>query len=281
MGRTPVLSPLRRVEGFLSAGRRYIGVQVGKWWGGHSCPRVDYNFPFTMWLLSIDTSSKRPSVALFRDGQPVKSVAPEEEQPQGVAVFQWVERALAEAGITPRDVEAFAVINGPGPFTGLRIGLSLVKGLAEPRRRPVIAVGTLEAVCEAVGSDGLLAPLVDARRGQVFAALYRKQNGELEVVAAPRLLTLEEFLEGLSADGVKLADCRFVSPNNTMEELWEAAFKDPAFAGSALEIISPLLAEAAGRCALRKLASGEAGDALSVKAEYLRRSDAELLWKPR
>ena len=234
-----------------------------------------------MWLLSIDTSSKRSSVALFRDGRPVKSVklvAPEDEQPQGVAVFQRVERALAAAGIAPKDVEAFAVINGPGPFTGLRIGISLVKGMAEPRGRPVVSVGTLEAVCEAAGSEGLLAPLVDARRGQVFAALYRKQGGGLDEVAAPRLATLAEFLDGLKADGVKPQECRFVSPS---EGLWEATLKDSPFAESTLEIISPLLAEAAGRCALRTLASGGAGDALSVKAEYLRRSDAELLWKPR
>lgn len=229
-----------------------------------------------MWLLALDTSSKDSSVALFRDGELVSLVAPPLEEPQGVAVFRWVERAFEEAGITPADAGAFAVVTGPGAFTGLRVGLSLVKGMAEPRNLPVVAVGTLEAVCQAGSEQGLLAPLVDARRGQVFAGLYRRRNGELARVAPPRLLTLEEFLDDLGSRKISPRGCAFVSPNRGM---WEEALHRTPFAASRLETIAPVLAEAVGRCALRKLERGETTDTLNLKADYLRRSDAELLWK--
>lgn len=231
-----------------------------------------------MWLLSVDTSSKRSSVALFRDGRVAEVIKTTGDMAQGVAVSGWVAQILKNAAIRAADIGACAVVTGPGPFTGLRIGISLVKGWAEPHNTPVISVGTLEAVCEASARDGLLAPLVDARRGQVFSAVYRREGRELNPIMPVRLSTLEEFLSTVEGEGLKPADCLFVTPNLG---LWDEGLAASAFAESELVTVAPELAEAAGRVALQRLERGQTGDALTVTADYVRRSDAELLWKPK
>ena len=229
-----------------------------------------------MWLLAIDTSSKDASVALVRDTRMVALVAPRTEEQHSIALFRSINRALAEAGLGLADVDVYGVANGPGAFTALRVGLTVVKGLAEMHDKPVVPVSVLEAVCESAEADGLLVPVVDAYRGQIFGALYEKTNGESIRRGQERVLALEEFLAILDADGVQPAQCTLVSPHMPR---WAPRLENSRFAASRREAISPVLADAVARRALAKFARGEAVDALHLEANYVRRSDAELLWK--
>jgi tRNA threonylcarbamoyladenosine biosynthesis protein TsaB len=170
-------------------------------------------------------------------------------------------------------VEVFAVANGPGQFTGLRVGLALVKGFAETLQRPVVEVGYMEALCEAAEAEGVLAPLVDARRGEVFAALYVKQGGELVEQRPVAVLPLKEFLPQLEADGVVPESVTFVTSRN---EDGEADNVGTPFSDSRQAVVSPVLAEAVARCARRKFAHGETVDALHLKPNYVRLPDAAL-----
>ena len=163
----------------------------------------------------------------------------------------------------------------------LRIGIALVKGLAEPHGTPVIPVGTLEAVCEASQRDGALFPVVDARRGQVFAAAYRKEGETLTPNIPVTLSTIDEFLSLLRSEGVQPAECVFVTPKGDMWGQVKEGLAASLFAECELVAIASELAEPAGRIALRRHRLGELGDALTVTADYVRRSDAELLWKPK
>ncbi len=88
-----------------------------------------------MWLLAVDSSSKDASVALLRDDRLVALVATRSDEQHSVALFRHVQAALREAGIELKDIDAYAVANGPGAFTGLRIGLALVKALPEAGAR--------------------------------------------------------------------------------------------------------------------------------------------------
>ena len=231
-----------------------------------------------MWLLAVDSSSKDASVALLRDDQLVVLVAPRSDEQHAVALFRHIQAALREAGIELKDIDAYAVANGPGAFTGLRIGLALVKALAEVHARPVVPVSVLEAVCASANADGCLVPVVNAYRGQVFAAVYEKRDTEPALQGSERVLTLPEFLQQLEADSVQPESCTFVSPNL---DHWAEPLATSAFGASRRESISPVLAEAVAQRARRKLSSGEAVDALHLQANYVRRSDAELLWKPK
>lgn len=231
-----------------------------------------------MWLLSVDTTSKDASVALLRDARLVALVAPRSPEQHSVQLFRILKQALSEVDLSLADIDAFAVASGPGAFTGLRVGLTAVKGLAEPLGKPVVPVSALEAVCQASDAEGLLAPLVDAYRGQVFGGLYEKTSSGLELRGRERVATMEEFLSQLEAAGIRPEATTLVSPQM---DRWAEVVGGSFFAESRRERVSPVLAEAVARCAERKLARGETLDALHLEANYVRRSDAELLWKPK
>lgn len=229
-----------------------------------------------MRLLAIDTSSRSASVALLVEDRVAALVASEGTEQHSVALFRSIEEALAQAGIGLREVDAFGVATGPGAFAALRVGLSVVKALAEVSRKPVAPVSVLEAVCESAEAGGLLVPIVDAYRGQVFGGLYEKAGGGLTARARERVLSPEEFLVALVEEGVRAERCTLVGPHLGR---WKDCFASSPFSQTAQETISPVLATGMGRCALRRLARGEGVDALHLQANYVRRSDAELLWK--
>lgn len=231
-----------------------------------------------MWLLAVDTSSKEASVALVREARLVVLVAPRRDEQHSVQLFRSLEQALKEAGIRLADVDVYAVANGPGAFTALRVGLTVVKGLAEMHAKPVVPVSVLEAVAESAAAEGLLVPVVDAYRGQIFGGVYEKRNGQVTPHGHERVLTMEEFLAALAQEGVRAEACAVVGPHM---DRWASALAASPYAASRRESVSPALAEAVARCAARKLARGETRDALQLEANYVRRSDAELLWKPK
>ena len=229
-----------------------------------------------MWMLAVDTCSRCPGVALLRDDRLVALVAPPTGEQTSVALFRWVESTLGEAGIGLADVDVYAAAAGPGQFTGLRIGLTMVKGFAEVHARPVVPVDTLEAICESAGAEGWLAPVVDARRGQVFAALCRKQDGDITFRKPSAVLSLQEFLAEMEPVEIDPEGLTIVTPDR---EGWAGPLRGTRFECARQEVVGPVLAEAVGRCARRKFARGEKVDALHLRANYVRRSDAELLWK--
>lgn len=229
-----------------------------------------------MHLLAIDTSSRDASVALFDEDRLLTLVAPHDTEQHSVVLFRSIEQALGDAGIGLSELDAYGVTTGPGAFTALRVGLSVVKALAEVNRKPVAPVSVLEAVCESAQAGGLLVPIVDAYRGQVFGGLYEKANGELVSRARECVQGLEEFLASLARDSVRAEDCTLVGPHLAR---WAPRLAASPFTGSRQEKVSPVLAEAIGRCARRRLARGEGVDALHLEANYVRRCDAELLCK--
>jgi tRNA threonylcarbamoyladenosine biosynthesis protein TsaB len=229
-----------------------------------------------MRLLAVDTSSRDASVAVLIEGQVAALVAPRDAEQHSVALFRNIEQTLNQAGIGLNDLDAYGVTTGPGAFTALRVGLSVIKGLAEVSGKPVAPVGVLEAVCESAAAEGALVPIVDAYRGQIFGGFYEKGNGEVVSRGRERVLTLEEFLAELARDGVRPRECTLVGPHL---ERWAERLAQTPFRHSRQENISPVLAEAVGCCATRRLARGEGVDALHLEANYVRRSDAELLWK--
>jgi tRNA threonylcarbamoyladenosine biosynthesis protein TsaB len=203
-------------------------------------------------------------------------VAPRSDEQHSVQLFRNIEQAIGEAGVTLRDIDVYAVANGPGAFTALRIGLTVVKSLAEMHRKPVVPVSALEAVCESARARGLLIPIVNAYRGQIFGGVYEKREVDIIPCAPERVLTLLAFLTALRAEGVRPETCTLVGPELSS---WHAQIAASPFAFARREDVSPVLADAVARLGARKFARGESVDALHLEANYVRRSDAELLWK--
>lgn len=139
-----------------------------------------------MKVLGIDTATNLGTVAVVVDGRLRAEIAGYVRARHGETLLPHVERALALAGLEPAELDLVAVGLGPGSFTGLRVGVATAKGLALARGTPLVGVGTLRVVARGVGVGGtLVAPVLDARRGEVFAAVYSITGAGSSEVLAP------------------------------------------------------------------------------------------------
>ena len=152
-------------------------------------------------LLAIDTSGPVASCAVMMDGRITSSIAMNRGLTHSETIMPAVEQALSASGLTCRDIDAFAAVAGPGSFTGVRIGVCAVKGLAHAMDRPCARIHALEALAmNFYGFDGLCCPILDARRGQVYCAAYDMAGGLPAEAVSPDALMLETFIERLPKD---------------------------------------------------------------------------------
>jgi tRNA threonylcarbamoyladenosine biosynthesis protein TsaB len=218
-------------------------------------------------ILAIDTTHECGSLALARGGELVEEVLL--RAPGGFAhvIYEHLAQLLGRHGVTPSMVDCFAAASGPGSFTGVRVGLACVKGLADALGKPAVAVSNLQALAT-FGSAPLRAVVLDARRGEIYGAVY-DSAGRL---AAPEVVTkFPEWLATLPEGGLE-----FVSTDFTP---FRAALAGTRFEQARVATAPPALAAAVARIALARFLSGRASDPAALDANYVRRSDAELFWK--
>jgi tRNA threonylcarbamoyladenosine biosynthesis protein TsaB len=210
-------------------------------------------------VLAIDTTGEFGSIALVGETGVIEEVAL--DSPDGFAhvLFGEIERLLARHGLGIEQVDAFASASGPGSFTGVRVGLTAVKGLAEATGRKVVAVSNLEALAW-YGSRPLRAAGLDARRGEVYGGVY---DAALRLVQDEVVTKLDEWLGGLPA-----GDLEIVTHGLRLEGERRPVLEAPRS-----------LAGSIGHIAFDRLGRGEVLDPAEIDANYVRRSDAELLWK--
>jgi tRNA threonylcarbamoyladenosine biosynthesis protein TsaB len=229
-------------------------------------------------VLAIDTCDSSGSVAALRDGAALKVVPHESPEDYSSWLLPAVGQCLQGCGLQMDGVDAYAVAAGPGSFTGVRVGLATVKAWAEVYGKRIVAVSRLEALAaEASGERAFVAAFANAQRGQVFGAVYRRNESGLvrlgdEVVIAPEkfLEAASEFAGGKSISWVSTdADCLL------LEEAWKAREMRSARVECASNVRAPMI----GRMGLAALAEGRFTDALALDANYVRRSDAEIFWK--
>lgn len=214
-------------------------------------------------ILAIDTTAEFGSIALA--GEEVLIHAPEGF---GGVIFQQIEGLLGRCGVKFEEVKAFAAAAGPGSFTGVRIGLACVKGLAEASGRKAFGVSNLEALAS-FGTSAVRVPLIDARRGEVYASVY---DGRGTIVMPEVVCPFPALLERLPQEPVE-----FVAQNFAP---FAAAVQGTRFADSAIVEAPRAIAACIARIAEARFAAGHAGDPAGIDANYVRRSDAELLFKP-
>lgn len=147
-----------------------------------------------MLILAFETSAKAASVALMEEtrllGEGYQNTALTHSQ----TLMVMAEDLLKQCGKTAQDVTAVAVAQGPGSFTGVRIGVAAAKGFSWGKALPCYGVSTLEAMAEGLGVyDGIVCPVMDARRSQVYNALFRAEKGKLTRIAPDRAISLAEL----------------------------------------------------------------------------------------
>lgn len=216
-----------------------------------------------MWTLALETTSAAGSLALLEDDtlRGERDLAP---RAYSTELFPRIEELLRERGIELADIDLFAVADGPGSFTGVRVGLTAVKAWVEVLGRPAAPVSTLRAVAFAgAGFEQPAAGGLDASRGELYLGLYPEGADR---PAGEELLVSPETAARRAAE----AGLRLWTPHPHLVELCPQA-----------ELVPARLAAAVGRLGRRLHARGESVDALRLDARYIRASDAELYATPR
>ncbi len=232
-----------------------------------------------MITVAIDTCEARGSVAVRRD----KILLAGEVHADGTDYSAWllpaVGRALLHAGVRMEQISLFAVATGPGSFTGLRVGLTTVKAWSEVYGKQVVGVSRLEAMaCSGSrNAGGFVAACYNAQRGQLFAALYERLPEQLQRVDDELVISPEEFVEYADQKAGE-GPVTWVSLDPEMIDGLEKLKRRLSLRDS-LELCSPELASLIGALGEERGARGEFSDSLTLDANYVRRSDAEIFWK--
>ena len=153
-----------------------------------------------MLILALESSAKAASAAVARDGALLDLEFRNDGLTHSVTLLPMAQAALARCGMQLSDIDAVAVSRGPGSFTGIRIGVSAAKGLCWGADKPAIGVSTLEAMAwNAVdaGADGIVCCAMDARRSQVYNALFRVEAGRPQRLTEDRAVGLDALAEEL------------------------------------------------------------------------------------
>jgi tRNA threonylcarbamoyladenosine biosynthesis protein TsaB len=222
-----------------------------------------------MLLLAADTSGKHGSIALARGDErscEALEVVPLTGGTFSAQLVPQIADLLSRHRFSKNDLDAFVVASGPGSFTGLRVGLAAIKGLAEVLRKPLTAVSLLEVVAGSAPTEGAIVAALDAGRGEVYAGEYEVAGGSARL-ERESLLNEEEFVA--LARG-KLAVV--VTPDKLALE-WAQKHGLQALA------VEHPRSDALARVGLMKLLAGETVSAPDLEANYIRRSDAEILAK--
>jgi tRNA threonylcarbamoyladenosine biosynthesis protein TsaB len=231
-----------------------------------------------MVVLAIDTCEMRGSVAVLnRDGilQVVLHTSAEEYSSW---LLPNVNLALEAAKSTLGEVDVFAAASGPGSFTGVRIGLTTVKAWSEVFNKPIVAVSRLEAVAVQSKSEApYVASLIDAQRGQIFGALYKRAADGLTLIDEEMVASPVVFLDWVDQQ-VAGSEVAWISTDpDALGTL--ASGRGRAARGKEIQRIPPVLAPLIGKMAFQRAKKGHVLDALSVDANYVRRSYVEVFQK--
>jgi tRNA threonylcarbamoyladenosine biosynthesis protein TsaB len=230
-----------------------------------------------MLLLATDTSGRHGSIALARaeeDDQASDTIGLHDIEILEVVALSGgtfsaqlvpqIAATLAKHGFSKDDIGGFAVASGPGSFTGLRVGLAAIKGLAEILGKSIATVSTLEAVAHSSGCEGKVTAILDAGRGEVYVGEYELSLGAARCLGE-QLLTTEEFLARMR--GAKVLAC---------DGVFARAAKA---AGITFSVVEPINAGTIARIGWRKIRAGATVTPEHLEANYIRRTDAEILAK--
>ncbi|MGE3435221.1 MAG: tRNA (adenosine(37)-N6)-threonylcarbamoyltransferase complex dimerization subunit type 1 TsaB [Blastocatellales bacterium] len=237
-------------------------------------------------ILAVDTSSSEASLAVSNAEDVIATLTIRNNRPHSQTLFSQISTLLHLAELKIQDVGAFAVATGPGSFTGLRVGLAAVKGLADSMGRPCLGVDSLDLLALASGLDGAHLVMIYAGRGEVYCGFREIVSGDIvessvtDRVGSPSsvLRAMEQYLKQttiivIGGGGLKYKDEVFDFINKLQQgSVRDHGAQQPIFLTPA-STASAGLAQRAARL-IRK------NQVAPARAHYIRPSDAEIKWKP-
>lgn len=227
-----------------------------------------------MRILGIDTSTTNGGVAIIESNSGLIALYQlNTEITHSVRLLPAIEKILTDINFSLRDINGIAVSQGPGSFTGLRIGLMTAKILSLVNDVPLVGVPTLDALAYPFGyadSDLLICPILDALKGEVYTAIYRSKDGEIVKISDYQIISIDSLLSQITQKCIFIGNA--VSKYKEKIRLNNLA----KFASMQLELVSPVSVAELG---LKKLSKGYQDDPLKLEPIYLRRPEAEIVWE--
>lgn len=225
-----------------------------------------------MKILAIDTSANVATAAVLEDERLICEYVVNNKKTHSQTIMVIIDTILKQAELDISDIDVLAVANGPGSFTGLRIGISVAKGLFFGNGKKIIGISTLEALGYNLPyCKNIICPIMDARRSQVYNAVYKWEEETLKEIKKPRAISIDEVLdEFLESDEkiVFLGDG--VSPN--LEKIKETLGERAIFAPASCNLQK---ASTLGVIAKKRYEEKKAVKSHELRPVYLRKSQAE------
>jgi tRNA threonylcarbamoyladenosine biosynthesis protein TsaB len=227
-----------------------------------------------MKILAADTSGKSAAVAILEEDSIVGEILLNTEMHHSENLLPALDRLCQMTGMSVSQVDLFVCTTGPGSFTGLRIGLGTMKGLALATGKPLIGISTLEALAGNASFSPLnICPMLDARKNQIYTALYKKEvSGGMQCLIPDRLSDIGLFLREISGETLFLGD----GAVRYRKEI-KAAMMDRSFFGEPYQ--DHVRGSVAGLLGYHRFKGGISTDASTLTPCYLRLSEAEEKWR--
>lgn len=224
-----------------------------------------------MIVLSIDSSTESATCAVLSDDKLLGEIILNDKKQHSVVLMPAVDNLLKNLNLTIKDIDAYVVSKGPGSFTGLRIGMSMVKGLSQGSGKPFVSISSLDALANNMAyTNGIICPILDALRDNVYTALYSFENGSLNRQSEYLPLHIDELINLLKEQNTPVT---FIGDavDKFKDKLMES-FAAVQFAPKHLNIVR---ASSLGELGYELLKNGVYDDIYTSSPIYLRKSQAE------
>jgi tRNA threonylcarbamoyladenosine biosynthesis protein TsaB len=223
-----------------------------------------------MRILAVDTATTSCSVAIVDKTSLLSEFTLAKEETHSKHLMDMIKAALKMSGLNFSDLDGFAVTRGPGSFTGLRIGISTIKGLAVASDKPVVGVSSLEALAFQVSySYDLICPILDARKREVYFSRYRFLNGDLKKQTIERVAPPDQSVDDLNESCVFVGNGALLYKEMILEKMGELASFAPM-------IQNTIRASTLAYLSMAKFENYDTDDIEKILPYYIRKSDAEL-----
>ncbi len=229
-----------------------------------------------MKILALDTGTSSQSVALLNEQELIGEYTFCCETSHARSLFKTMQLLLKDSHLTIEDIDGLAASVGPGSFTGLRIGISTVKGLALASKKPVAGIHTLDALAfNLMFARGLICPIIDAKKGEVYTAIYKMdEHGGFIKLTADMAIDMKSLLERIHEPTIFTGPALKMYRTLISETMGELA----TFATGQ---VSTVHASSVAYLGLRRLKQGLIEDIVSLAPIYVRPSEAEIKWRER
>ena len=230
-----------------------------------------------MYVLGVESATPVAGVAVVNKDRVLAERMINNRKTHSGHLLPMIKAVIEEAGIQPAAIEGVAVSSGPGSFTGLRIGMSTAKTLAQVWGVPVVGVGTLDALAHPLkGLVNLVCPILNARKNEVYAAVYEGADGEMSNLTGSLAISPEDLAGLLARWGDRpvtfLGDGVPEYRDRLIELLGERVFFAPG-------VVSLPRGSSIAEIGRERLAGGQGTDPLTLLPDYVRMSEAEIKWQ--